>query len=170
MRKIILLIIFFIVGINLSAGRYAGDFIKIGSGVRSVGMGGAFTSIADDCSAFYYNPAGIAQLKKIQIGIMRAYLYEKLAYYDDFSYCQPLPNNVTIGINWTRLTIEDIPVFNEEHLVGTVDQRAAFPWLNLTGVPDDVFTSTDDLFQIAFAKFLHYDLNLGWRQKDNSHY
>jgi len=162
MRKILLLLIFFILVLNLNAGRYAGDFIKIGSGVRSMGMGGAFASIADDCSPFYWNPAGLAKLQKMQIGIMRAYLYKNLAYYDDFSYCQPLPNNVTIGINWTRLTIEDIPVFNEEHLVGTVDQRAAFPWLNLTGVPDDEFTSTDDLFQIAFAKHLHYDFNLGW--------
>ncbi|MFC1887814.1 hypothetical protein ACFLYK_03295 [Candidatus Cloacimonadota bacterium] len=162
MKKIIVVIIFTLMLFNLSAGRYAGDFIKIGSGVRALGMGGAFASVADDCYAFFWNPAGIAQLDDLQIGLMRAYLYRDLAYYDNFSFCQPLPNSVAIGINWTRLTIEDIPVYGEEHLVGTVDHRAAFPWLNLTGVPDDEFTSTDDLFQIAFSKYLHYDLNIGW--------
>ena len=151
MKKLFLITLILISVITLSAGRYAGDFIKIGSGVRSQGMGGAFASLADDCYAFFWNPAGIGQLNKLQMGLMRAYLYKDLAYYDNFSFCQPLPNNVAIGINWTRLTIEDIPVYSEEHLVGTVDQRAAFPWLNLSGIPDDKFTSTDDLFQIAFA-------------------
>jgi hypothetical protein len=162
MKKYILALLLISAALNLSAGRYAGDFIKIGSGVRSQGMGGAFSALADDCYAFYWNPAGIGQLKKLQIGLMRAYLYKDLAYYDNFSFCQPLPNNATIAINWTRLTISDIPVFSEEHLVGTVDQRAAFPWLNLSGIPDDKFTSTDDLFQIALAKHLHYDFNIGW--------
>jgi len=162
MKIRLLIVLLILISLNLSAGRYAGDFIKIGSGVRSLGMGGAFTSVADDCSAFFWNPAGLAQLDHMQIGLMRAYLYKDLAFYDDFSLCQPLPNNITIGINWTRLTIEDVPVFDEEHLVGTVDQRAAFPWLNLTGDPDGEFTSTDDLFQIAFAKHIHHDFNLGW--------
>jgi len=33
-----------------------------GFGVRATGMGGAFTAVADDVSAIYYNPAGIAQI------------------------------------------------------------------------------------------------------------
>ena len=162
MIKKFTLILLFCVSMSLWAGRYAGDFIKIGSGVRALGMGGAFSAIANDGSAIYWNASGIAQIRDTEIDLMRAFLYKDLALYDNLSFCQPLPNEVTIGFNWTRLTIEDIPVFKEEHLVGTVDQRSAFPWLNLTGVPDDKFTSTDDLFQLAFAKHVHYDLNLGW--------
>ncbi|HRU38780.1 MAG TPA: hypothetical protein P5511_02795, partial [Candidatus Goldiibacteriota bacterium] len=33
-----------------------------GSGARAIGMGEAFTAIADDATAIYYNPAGLAQL------------------------------------------------------------------------------------------------------------
>jgi hypothetical protein len=33
-------------------------FLKLGHGARAIGMGGAFTSVADDASATYWNPAG----------------------------------------------------------------------------------------------------------------
>jgi protease-4 len=35
--------------------------LKRGVGVRAAGMGGAYTAIADDGSAIFYNPAGLAQ-------------------------------------------------------------------------------------------------------------
>jgi len=34
-----------------------------GMGARAMGMGGAFTGVADDVSAVYYNPAGLAQIQ-----------------------------------------------------------------------------------------------------------
>ncbi len=36
---------------------------SIGLGTRAMGMGGAFTAVADDESAFYWNPAGITQVR-----------------------------------------------------------------------------------------------------------
>jgi len=162
MKKSIIISVIILLSVSLSAGRYAGEFMVIGSGVRSSGMGKAFTAIADDGSAIYWNASGIAQMRKTEIGIMRAFLYNGLASYDNFSFCQPLPNDVTIGINWTRLSIEDIPVFLEEHLVGNPSYRSSYHEYNLTGIPDDKMTSTDDLFQFSFAKHMHYDLNLGW--------
>lgn len=162
MKKIILIIIVSLIFINLFAGRYAGEFMVIGSGVRSSGMGKAFTAIADDGSAIYWNASGIAQLRRTEISLMRAFLYNGLASYDNFNFCQPLPNNVTIGFNWTRLSIDDIPIFLESHLVGNPSFRASYFEYNLPGIPDDYMSSTDDLFQFAFAKHLHHDLNLGW--------
>ncbi|HBR28706.1 MAG TPA: hypothetical protein DD789_04595, partial [Firmicutes bacterium] len=34
-----------------------------GMGGRAMGMGGAFTAVADDGTAAYWNPAGLTQLK-----------------------------------------------------------------------------------------------------------
>ncbi|MBN1327728.1 MAG: hypothetical protein JW996_07245 [Candidatus Cloacimonetes bacterium] len=165
MKKILFSVLLLSLMINLRAGRYAGDFMQIGSGVKALGLGGAFSAIADDGSAIYWNAAGISQIRGTDINLMRAFLYDGLAYYDNFSFCQGLPNEVTIGFNWTRLTIEEIPVFSEENIVGTnVDQRANdLDWiLYEAGIPDDKFNSTDDLFQFAFAKHLHYQFNMGW--------
>jgi hypothetical protein len=137
--------------------------MMIGAGARSLGMGGAFAAIADDGSAIYWNPAGIAQITNSEVSAMHAFLYNGLASYDNLNYCQPLPNGVTIGLNVTRLSISRIPYFDETYLIGTnVDQRINNSAYQLTGIPDDEFKSTDDLYQFAFAKHLHYDANMGW--------
>ncbi len=161
-KKIILITCLIISSVYAFADRYAGDFMVIGAGVRSSGMGGAFSAIADDGSAIYWNASGIAQMRKSEIGVMRAFLYKDLATYDNFTYCQPLPNEVTIGFNWTRLSIDDIPVFLEEHLVYNVDYRSSYHEYNLSAIPDGKISSTDDLYQFAFAKHAQYNLNLGW--------
>ena len=43
-------------------------FQKIGVGARAAGMGGAFSALADDITALYWNPAGIARLKGERFG------------------------------------------------------------------------------------------------------
>lgn len=163
MKYIVLTLILISSSVFLIAGRYAGDFMSIGAGVRALGMGGAFSSVADDCSSIYWNVAGIAQMEKAEVSAMHAFLYKGLAAYDNLSYCQPLPNDVTIGINITRLTVDDIPRFDESYLIGTnVDQRINNSAYHLPGIPDGHFKSTDDLYQFAFAKKIHYDANMGW--------
>ncbi|MBI2502969.1 MAG: hypothetical protein HYW07_07010 [Candidatus Latescibacteria bacterium] len=39
--------------------QYAGAFLETGLGPRAAGMGGAFSALADDSSAPYWNPAGL---------------------------------------------------------------------------------------------------------------
>lgn len=44
-------------------GTTAGQFLKIGVSARALSMGGAFTSVANDVSTIYWNPAGLSQVK-----------------------------------------------------------------------------------------------------------
>src|SRR5258708_2353878 len=40
------------------------SFLNVGVGARGLGMGGAYTALADDANAVYWNPAGLAQVEK----------------------------------------------------------------------------------------------------------
>ena len=164
MKKIYILFALILICLTpLFAGRYAGDFMMIGSGVRALGMGGAFASLADDGSGIYWNPAGLSFLTDSEVSAMHCFLYNNLASYDHITYSQPLPNDVTICLNVTRLTVSDIPHFDEKYLIGTnVDQRINNSLYHLPGVPDSKFSSYDDLYQFAFSKKIHYDANMGW--------
>lgn len=54
-----------------SAGQ-AGAYLKMGVGARALGMGSAFTALADDSTASFWNPAGLARLEKAEASFMHA--------------------------------------------------------------------------------------------------
>jgi len=43
-------------------GTTAAPFLSIEVGSRAIGMGGAFVALANDASALYWNPAGLARM------------------------------------------------------------------------------------------------------------
>ncbi len=43
-------------------GTSGAQFLKLGVGARAQAMGGAFTAVANDASALYWNPAGVARI------------------------------------------------------------------------------------------------------------
>jgi long-chain fatty acid transport protein len=59
---------------------YAGGLSTSGQGVRALGMGGAFTAVADDGSAVYYNPAGMGQIDGTLIEAGTALIYPEIRY------------------------------------------------------------------------------------------
>jgi opacity protein-like surface antigen len=44
-------------------GTTAAQFLKIGVGPRSIGMGGAYTAISNDASAMFWNPGGLSRMQ-----------------------------------------------------------------------------------------------------------
>jgi len=51
------------------AGTTSGQFLKIGLGARAVGLGESFVAVANDPSAIYWNPAGLASMQRQEIAI-----------------------------------------------------------------------------------------------------
>ena len=45
-----------------NVGTTSASFLEIGAGARSLAMGGAYVSLANDVSALYWNPAGIVSV------------------------------------------------------------------------------------------------------------
>ncbi|MDM7917173.1 MAG: PorV/PorQ family protein [Candidatus Eisenbacteria bacterium] len=104
-------------GLALSPGdaiadKYAGEFLRIGVGARALGMGGAFTALANDASAAYWNPAGLAQMERPEVLFMHAEQFGQLANHDFFGYVQPLPGTTgtSVGLAVIRYGVDDIPI------------------------------------------------------------
>ena len=49
------------------AGTTAFNFLKIGAGARPVGMGEAYSALADDVNAIYWNPAGLGDITEREV-------------------------------------------------------------------------------------------------------
>jgi hypothetical protein len=70
----------------LAAGRAFGtgecgaQFLKMGVGARACGMGEAFTAVADDPSAVYWNQAGLAQLDRVDVLAMQNFWLLDMSY------------------------------------------------------------------------------------------
>jgi len=45
----------------------AANFLKFGIGARAMGMGNSFVAVADDATAVYWNPAGLARIEENQV-------------------------------------------------------------------------------------------------------
>lgn len=54
-----------------SAGTSSAQFLKMGAGARAAAMGDSFAAVANDASAVYWNPAGLAQLEDAELTAMQ---------------------------------------------------------------------------------------------------
>ena len=65
---------------NTNAGTSAAQFLKIGAGARAAAMSEAQSAAAEDVYAAYYNPAGLALIKKPMMGAMYAQYLQDTGY------------------------------------------------------------------------------------------
>ncbi|NOZ55447.1 MAG: hypothetical protein GXO73_01490 [Calditrichaeota bacterium] len=77
-------------------GGYGGELLRYGVGGRATGMAGAFTGVADDASAIFYNPAGLVQADRATLGLYHARLFYDVSY-NFFSASYPLYNVLRQG-------------------------------------------------------------------------
>lgn len=61
---------------------FGGSPVPIGGGPRALGMGGAFTAVADDATANTWNPAGMAQLERPEASLSFGFYRQDLALSD----------------------------------------------------------------------------------------
>jgi len=86
-------------------GTLGGQSLKIGVGARAAGMGEAYVAIADDATAVYWNPAGIARLSGQSISINHTawpanMLFDQAAYVFSVKWIPGM-----LGVNVRALTM-----------------------------------------------------------------
>lgn len=57
--------------------------VPVGAGPRALGMGGAFSAVADDATAATWNPAGMSQLERIEIGASVGWYHRRVQQDDE---------------------------------------------------------------------------------------
>lgn len=80
----------------------AGTFLSYAASARSLGMGRAYTGVADDAAASYWNASGLAQLTRKDVVTLYSSLQEG-ADFGFFSYAQPSLDYGTFGVSFVNL-------------------------------------------------------------------
>lgn len=151
------------------ATKYAGAFMENGGGARALGMGGAFTAVADDPSTTFWNPAGLAYATGSEVMVMHSELFGDLIDRDFVSYSQPVDWNILggersgIGISLIRLGVDDIPF--TEHLTDSLDTN------NDNAISDEELLGLFDLQdEIRFKSDQELALMISYGEKLNNWY
>ncbi len=68
--------------------KYAGEFLYVGAGARALALGGAYSAIAGDVTAAYWNPAGLCLLDGQEASFMHSERFGGLITYDYLAYAR----------------------------------------------------------------------------------
>ncbi len=128
MKKIIFIFITVLLLANFAysfnEGTTGAQFLKILVGSKATSMGGAFVSIADDPSALYYNPAGIANMNKI--GILLNYVkYPAEISYSYIGFVSPMGIIGSFGLQAGIMTMPQMEITTVENPDGTGEYFSA---------------------------------------------
>ncbi len=122
----------------LGGGTSNADFLKIGVGARPSAMGEAYTAVADDSDAAFWNPAGLTAVDQISATGMHLMWFDD-TYYEYFAAVMPIDSMTDIGLCMNYLWM---------------------PGFNSTGSASGVFLSSgtqqsyDMAFTVSYAKDL----------------
>jgi hypothetical protein len=133
---------------NPNIGTAGAQFLKIPVGPRATAMGGAFVSNADDASALFWNPAGIAQVKNNELVASYTSLWAGI----NLSHAGLVistENLGSFGFSMSMLTMGDMDVTTELQPEGTGQK----------------FDAQDLMLGVSYARHLTEDFAVGVTMK-----
>ncbi|MBK7104530.1 MAG: PorV/PorQ family protein [Ignavibacteriae bacterium] len=159
------LLVFFLITSNIFSqteiGKYSGEFLSLGVGGRALGMGGASVAVADDITAGYWNPAGLAHMNYPQISLMHEEHFGSLVNYNYAAVAIPYGKDMSFGISAIRLSIDGIYDTRDagvDKVTGEVinfndpNWQLLHPNWGLDRTKITEFSNTDWAFFLTFAK------------------
>ncbi len=125
------------------APKYSNEFLAIGVGARALGMGSAYTSVVNDVTGAYWNPAGILGVKgDLQVGVMHSEYFAGIAKYDYIGIAKPIDSASTIAFTFIRFGIDNIP-----NTIDLIDPSGNIDYDRITS-----FSSADHAFLVSYAR------------------
>lgn len=126
------------------------DLLDLGLGARPAGMGGAYTAVANDSMAMFWNPAGLATLGSAQsVGLMRTTAFETnylLAYWTG-QY-----GDMNVGVGYVSAGVDDILHVGQSQYLTDLHRYSG---------PDGTFSYSNSNWIFSGAKRLSDSLAVG---------
>lgn len=137
--------------------KYSNEFLSIGVGARSLGMGNAFISSVDDVTSGYWNPAGLMRISSnIQVAAMHAEHFAGIAKYDYGALAAKIDSNSSLGASFIRFGIDNIP-----NTIDLIDNNGNINYDRIKS-----FSAIDYAFLLSYARKLGIEgLNVGANAK-----
>ena len=108
--KIIFTALFTLTYVCFGQVKYSNEFLNIGVGVRSAGMGNAVVASTNDVTAGYWNPASLLKLENnIELGYQHSELFAGVANYDYGGMGFKIDDVSSAGFSFIRSGVDDIP-------------------------------------------------------------
>jgi len=95
------------VPVHPEAGTTGAAFLKIGLGARPASMGEAFSAVADDIYAIYWNPAGLIQFEGTQITGTHAEWFQNIRH-EFIAFSSPLSKDLVFAMSIFGLYMTDL--------------------------------------------------------------
>jgi long-subunit fatty acid transport protein len=139
---------------NQREGTSSATFLRIGVGARAEGMGGTFVAVADDPSAIFWNPAGLASLQSREVAASHVD-WPAQVYYDHVTMVVPSRRlGGSIGVQFGVLATH-IQETTDLQPFGTGNE---FTYSDVVAGVSFARRWTDKLLVGAGAKFVREDL------------
>jgi hypothetical protein len=167
MKKIFLIIGLFLISQTSSfaqndgAGNTGLSFLKIGVGAQSISMGEAYSSLAEDATSLYYNPARLFYGSKTNVYL--AHNSSLIDFTNDFIAFKTSGEKFAFGVSVQRAAVNDIEIrevpgapidkFNSENLAIGVSLAYMFsPGISIGVTPKFLYEKiyVDDASGLAF--------------------
>jgi hypothetical protein len=150
----IIAVVFAVLGLSgivqAGNGGYAGAYLRMGLGARSLAMGNTGLAHSFNGFASYYNPAGLPRIPNRQLSLSYSFLsLDRQFHFTGFAL--PLKPSAGISIAWIHAGVRDIQGRNS------------------AGEPDEIYQTGEDVFYLSFANAFHPKLSIGVTLKILNH-